>query len=155
MDAYGSRRLDGVNSCHGVHEAAAGGRSARGNHVQRAVLDASARAAWGAIPAGRRRDRDRFDRDDRVSGHYSGVGTRVGISRRAGSAEGGEARPKREDLFGAVPLRATAGQARQEEEDFVNYNALGRTKRGQENIHNRTLESQKECGTRRASIPYG
>ena len=78
--------------------------------MQRAVLDASARASWRAIPDGRRRNRDRFDRADRVSGHYAGVGTRVGISGRAGSAEGGEARSKREDLFGAVPLRAAAGQ---------------------------------------------
>ena len=39
----------------------------------------------------------------------------VGISGRAGSAEGGEARPKREDLFGAVPLCADAGQANREE----------------------------------------
>ena len=83
--------------------------------MQRAVLDASARASWRAIPDGRRRNRDRFDRADRVSGHYSGFDTRVGISGRAGSAEGGEARSKREDLFGAVPLRAAAGEASWEE----------------------------------------
>jgi hypothetical protein len=46
----------GVNSRHGVHEAAARRGSERGNHVQRAVLDASARASWGAIPVGGRRD---------------------------------------------------------------------------------------------------
>ena len=43
------------------------------------------------------------------------VGARVGISGRAGSAEGGEARSKREDLLGAVPLRAAAGEASWEE----------------------------------------
>lgn len=80
--------------------------------MQRAVLDASARASWRAIPDGRGRDRDRFNRDDRVSGHYSGAGTRIGISGRAGSAEGGEAREEREDLFGAVPLCAAQGQAK-------------------------------------------
>jgi len=40
------------------------------------------------------------------------VGARVGISGRAGSAEGGEARSKWEDLFGAVPLRATGQEAK-------------------------------------------
>jgi hypothetical protein len=89
--------------------------------VQCAVLDASARASWRAIPDGRRRDRDRFDRDDRVSGYYTGVGTRVGISGCAGSAESGEARPKRGDLFGAVPLRAAAGQAGWEEAGVKNH----------------------------------
>jgi hypothetical protein len=42
------------------------------------------------------------------------LGTRVGISGRAGSAESGQARPKREDLSGAVPLRAAAGEASRE-----------------------------------------
>jgi hypothetical protein len=108
--ASGCGGPDGVNLSHGVHEAAARRRPARGNHVQRAFLAASARASRRAIPNGRRRDRDRFDRADRVSRRYSRAGTRVGLSGRAGSAEGSEARSKREDLFGAVPLRAAAGK---------------------------------------------
>jgi hypothetical protein len=91
--------------------------------VQRAVLDASARASWRAIPDGRRSDRDRFDRDDRVSRYYAGVGTRVGISGRAGSAESGEAREKREGLLGTVPLRAASGQANGEAEELVSQKA--------------------------------
>src|SRR5260221_14303304 len=83
--------------------------------MQRAVLDASARASWRAIPDGRRLNRDRLDRADWVSGHHSGVGTRIGISGRAGFAEGREARSKREDLFGTVPLCAPTGQASWEE----------------------------------------
>src|SRR5258707_12585979 len=73
----------------------------------------------GAIPDGRRRDRDRFDRADRVPGHYAGIGTRVRIFGCAGFAEGGEARSKREDLFGAIPLRAAAGQTGCKAEDVV------------------------------------
>jgi hypothetical protein len=144
------RRPDGVNSGHGIHEAVARGRSARGNHVQRAVLDASTRASWGAIPDGRRRDRNRFDRADRVSGCYSRAGTRVGISGSAGSAKGGEARSKREDLFGAVPLRTAAGQARREAKDLVNRNALWTDEKRSGNVNGRTLENHKGCGTRQA-----
>jgi len=52
VDAVG---LD-VDSVHGVHEAASGGDTAGGNHLQRANLDESARASGRAIPDGGRRD---------------------------------------------------------------------------------------------------
>ncbi len=45
-----------VNSVHGVHETAAGGDTARGDHLQCADLDESARASGQAIPYGGRRD---------------------------------------------------------------------------------------------------
>src|SRR6266849_5210102 len=80
------------------------------------------------------------------------VGARDGISGRAGSAEGGEARPEREDLFGAVSLCAAAGQGSREAEDLVNYNELRDDGKGSGNVNNRTLENHKGRGTRLRSL---
>lgn len=51
----------GVNSGHGIYEAAAGGNSARGDYVQCAVLVGAAGESGRAIPDGGRRDRSGFD----------------------------------------------------------------------------------------------
>jgi hypothetical protein len=76
------------------------------NHVQCPNLDAPARDRRWAIPDGRRRDRGRVNRADRISGYHSRARARIGFSWRTGLAQGGKARTRGEYLSDPIPLCA-------------------------------------------------
>jgi len=67
-------------------------------------MDPPAREGWKTVPDGRRRDRNRFHRADRLPRHHSATGARVRLPGCSGSPQNREARKGREYLLNPVPL---------------------------------------------------
>src|SRR5216684_5148384 len=79
-----------VSSRHGLHEASSRWSPSRKNYLQRPDLDPSPCESRCPVPYGGRRDRNRFHRADRFTGHHGTVGARVRFPGRNRSAKGRE-----------------------------------------------------------------